>query len=529
MDDAVDQVRAEYDEVPYESHAFPQTAPGHLAAVAHLFGLDVPDVSTARVLEIGCSTGGNLIPFAAWHPGATVVGIDLSDVQIDIGRERVQQLGIDNLTLLQGDIAAADLTALGHFDFVICHGVYSWVPTNVQEAILAAFRTLLTPNGVAFISYNVYPGWKAKEIVRDAMLLRSGGRQTAGEKLSFARGMIDFIAEVASPDTVLARAVADFTSDPTHGRDDYVLHEFLETFNSPCYFLEFGERAEPHGLGYLGDAAPHLMFAGNYGDAIAAPLLKECGHSQILVEQYLDFFVNRAFRQSLLVHGERGAQVRYDVDRTRFGRLHFAAWLPPIDATTRLDDSRQEYGTPDRAIFTQDPGVKAAVDALSARWPWTLSRNELLEAVGARLGAAGVALAVDQEEKLDELLEVLIMRGLARYRLDPVLPEPAGATLHLDEPLRRWAGLAGVGNISNPWHEDVDLTLIDKHLLPLLDGTRDGDELKEELLFIALADLIRFERDGERLTDDADIRAAVAEHVDALPQRLQQMRLLRLS
>ena len=68
MDDPVDRVRAAYDAMPYESHAFPQTAPGHLAAIAYLFGLDVVDVSSARVLEIGCAAGGNLIPFATWHP-----------------------------------------------------------------------------------------------------------------------------------------------------------------------------------------------------------------------------------------------------------------------------------------------------------------------------------------------------------------------------------------------------------------------------------------------------------------------------
>ena len=193
-----------------------------------------------------------------------------------------------------------------------------------------------------------------------------------------------------------------------------------------------------------------------------------------------------------------------------------------------MDDSRQEYGVPDRALFTEDPGVKAAVDALAARWPWTMSRQNLLDAVSTRLGAAGVAQAEDQSTKIDELLEDLIMRGLGRFRLDPVLPEKAHNPLLLEDPMRTLAGLAGVGHISNLWHEDVPLSVVDKHLLPLLDGTRSSDELKEDLLFVALADLIRFERNGEPLTDDADIRAAVAEHVDGLPQRLEQMRLLRL-
>lgn len=528
MDEAVDGLRADYDAVPYESHAYPLTAPGHLAAVAHVFGLDSPAVSTARVLEIGCSAGDNLIPFAAWHPHAHAVGIDLSQVQVDQGRRRVQELGLGNLELVQGDIASMDLAALGQFDFIICHGVYSWVPESVQEAILAAVHRLLTPEGVAFISYNVYPGWKAKEIVRDAMLLRGGGRGTPEEKLGYARGMIDFLEEVAPPDSVLARALADFRAEGTHARDSYVLHEQLETFNSPCYFLDFGKRTEPYRLSYLADAAPQTMFAVNYGEKVAVPLLKECGHSQILVEQYLDFVVNRTFRQTLLVHGARGPQISYDVDRKRFGRLHFAAQLPPVGGETQLDDSEQQYG----ALFTQDPGVKAALDALTGRWPWTLSRGELLDAVHARLAATGIEGAADQESKIDDLLEALIVRGLARYRLEPVLPEPMRTPLRLHEPTRRMAELVrgdDDGYIFNIWHESVSLPPVDRHLVPLLDGTRDRDTLVDHLLPLLRTDVIRFYRDGRQLTDEAQLRSAAAQYVDETPQRLEAMGLLRVS
>ena len=123
--------------------------------------------------------------------------------------------------------------------------------------------------------------------------------------------MIDFLEQSAPADSVLARALADFRAEGTNAKDYYVLHEHLETFNSRCYFLEFGKRAEPYRLTYLGDAHPHLMFAINYGEKVAQPLLKECGHSQILIEQYLDLVVNRTFRQSLLVHAERGPQINF--------------------------------------------------------------------------------------------------------------------------------------------------------------------------------------------------------------------------
>jgi SAM-dependent methyltransferase len=178
LGDAVDELRADYDQTPYTSVSFPPSAPGQLAAVAHLFGLETPEVSTARVLEIGCATGGNLIPFAAAHPQARVVGLDLSQVQIDLARTRVRDLDLNNVEFVVGDIARIDLTALGQFDFIIAHGVYSWVPPEVQEGLLSSLRKLLVPEGVAYLSYNVYPGWKSKEVLRDAMQLTTGGSAT---------------------------------------------------------------------------------------------------------------------------------------------------------------------------------------------------------------------------------------------------------------------------------------------------------------------------------------------------------------
>jgi methyltransferase-like protein/SAM-dependent methyltransferase len=528
MDEAVDQLRADYDTTPYESHAFPQSAPGHLAGIAHLFGLDAPDVSTARVLEIGCSAGGNLIPFAAWNPDGRAVGIDLSPVQIEQGRQRIAALGLTNVELIQGDIAQIDPAQLGQFDFVVCHGVYSWVPETVQQAILAAFRGFLAPEGIGYISYNVYPGWKAKEIIRDAMLLRGGAMTTPEEKVSYARGMIDFLQEVAPADSLLAKALSDYNAG--NNKDYYLLHEELETFNSPCYLLEMVSQAQTHGLVYLGDAAPQTMFATNYGEKVAEPLLKECGHSQVLLEQYLDFVVNRQFRQSLIVHAERAQQIRYSVDRARYGRLHFAAYVPPVDDEVHLDGSVQEFGVPGQALNTQVSDIKVALDTLTNRWPWTLSRQQIIDAVQARLSAADVAPAPNQESAVDDLLEYLIVNGMARFRLDPVVPAPTTIPPRLDEPARRLAELVrGDADpfIYNAWHESVPLSATDRHLLPLLDGGHDGDDLLAALLAAERDDLVQFERDGQRLTDPTDVRDAATQHVDTLPERLTEMKLWR--
>lgn len=527
---AVDLVRADYDEVPYESLVFPQSAPGHLAAVAYLFGLDVPDMSSARVLEIGCSAGGNLIPFAAQHPHASAVGIDLSQVQIDQGCRNVRALGLENLELLQGDIVEIDREALGEFDFIICHGVYSWVPESVQDAILAASKSLLTPRGIAYVSYNTYPGWKAKEIVRDAMLMRGGARGTPSEKLAFARGMIDFLDEVAQADSVLGKALADFKATASETRDYYLLHEYLETFNAPCYFLEMLQRAAEHGLTYLAEALPHIMFPHTYGLSVAEPLLKECGHSQVLLEQYLDFVINRTFRQTLFVHEERAQQISYQLDHERYDTMHFAASMPPVDDASRLDSSRQEYGQPQGVtLFAQDPAVKVAVDALTSRWPWTMSRQELIDVVLKRLAEGGVNADASVEATIDDLLDFLIVHGQARFRREPVEPPRTSTTLRLEERARRMAELSrGAVNAFtfNPWHETLLLSAADKEVLPLLDGTRDRDELVEELLNLARAAKIKIQREGQPFTDEAEQRELAAAYVDELPQRLARMKLL---
>lgn len=531
MTNPIEQLRADYDATPYTSNSFPQSAPGQLAAVAHLFGLAPPKVSSARVLEIGCAAGGNLIPFAATHPQAHVVGIDLSQVQIDHGRTRVKALGVDNLELLVGDIAQMDLAALGQFDFIIAHGVYSWVPPHVQEALLAAFRRSLAPDGVAYCSYNVYPGWKSKEILRDAMLLASGASTTPDDKVRDARGMLDFLEEVAPAEGVLARVVAESKASSEGFGDSYLLHDELETYNAPCYFYEMVNRAGAHGLAYLAEARPETMVPANYGPRVADYVTEKSGGVQVLVDQHLDFVTNRMFRESLLVHAERTPMISYSPDRNRFADLHFAAWVPPVDEPTRLDNSRQEYLESDGAtLFTNDPGIKAALDELSAAWPWTLSRQDLVDAVTARLTSAGLTASANVEEHVDNLMGTLVLQGQARYRLDPVQPDSVPAPLQLDEMARRMAELTSDEEIPatfNPWHETETLSTVDRRLLPLLDGTRDRDAIVEALVRRFEDEAIPLEHNGELVSGDG-LRDALTEYVDDAPQRLVEMKLLRI-
>ncbi len=533
VDGSVDRLRADYDLVPYNSDAFPQSAPGRLAAIAHVFGLRTPEVSHARVLEIGCAAGGNLIPFAATHPQALAVGIDLSQVQIDQGRARAQTLGLDNVQFAAEDISRIDADAWGHFDFIVAHGVYSWVPADVQDAILSSIRSLLAPEGIAYVSYNTYPGWKAKEVMRDAMMLASGASTTPEDKVREARAMAEFLEDVAPPDGVLARVLAEFRARDEGFGDSYLLHDELESVNAPCYFYEMVGRAGAHGLAYLADARPESMFPTNHGAKVADYVAEKCAGVQVLTEQYLDFATNRTFRESLLIHAERAPQIRYDLHPSRFSRLHLAAWTPPVDGPTVIDHSRQEYEVADGAtLFTNDPGLKATLEVLNARWPWTQSRDQLIEAVRTKVVAAGLQARDDLAIHVDNLIGVLIAQGQAHYRLHPVLPDQCSLeSLRLDERIRRLAEATrdqDEATIFNHWHEALLLSAVDRYLLPLLDGTRDRKALLEALTEIAGERRIPVERDGELVSGEADLRDALREQVDSLPRRLTEMKLIRV-
>src|SRR3712207_3467228 len=156
-----------YDEVRYSNYPYGQTHPDRLATVAILYGLDPPDPFHARVLEIGCGAGGNLMAMAAATPGIRAVGVDLAAVAIEEGRTVIEAVGLDNIELRQADVRALTDGRLGEFDYIVAHGVYGWIPAEAREALLATIKASLAPDGIAYVSYNAQPGGYFRLMLRD--------------------------------------------------------------------------------------------------------------------------------------------------------------------------------------------------------------------------------------------------------------------------------------------------------------------------------------------------------------------------
>lgn len=244
-----------YDDVPYESHPFEVSHPRWLSTVAAMFGLKMPSPESARILELGCASGGNLIPMAETLPQSTCLGIDLSSKQIAAGKAFVKATGLSNVELRQESITKVDAT-YGQFDYIICHGVFSWVDREVQQKIFEVCQRRLAPNGVAYISYNTYPGWHMKGMLRDMMRFHAARFKDPKAQITQSRALLNVLAKtVPSQDNSFGMLLRQESENLRKHSDYYIYHEHLELENNPLYFHEFAQRAYDSGMQFLGEAA----------------------------------------------------------------------------------------------------------------------------------------------------------------------------------------------------------------------------------------------------------------------------------
>ena len=228
-----------YDEILYPNYVNRNTRPDRLAGVGRMFGLEPADFRSARVLEIGCASGGNLIPMAAAYPDSRFVGIDLSKKQIEAARRDLSELDLDNIEMRPLSIMEVD-ESLGTFDYIIAHGIYSWVSEDVRDKILAICKDNLSHNGIAYISYNTLPGWNMLKTIRDMMIYHIGQFTDPAAKILEARRMLNFALENSGGgDTPYKQMLKNEVDVLSKAEDSYLFHDHLEHQNEPCYFHEF--------------------------------------------------------------------------------------------------------------------------------------------------------------------------------------------------------------------------------------------------------------------------------------------------
>lgn len=485
-----------YDQVPYSSFSYLRTHPNHLATLAALCGMKPPPIEHCRVLELGCASGGNLIPMAYSLPEFEFVGIDASKVQIAAGRDMVSGVQkmtknpiLTNISLDHLDILEVD-TNLGQFDYIIAHGVYSWVDSQVREKIFEICQQQLNPNGVAYISYNTYPGWHMLEAVRNMMLYHIQKVTDPQARIREARNFLDFLSR-SVPDkyttyTSFLSGYLSYVNESISLRSDAsLLHEELEDVNFPIYFSQFIEQAEEYGLQYLVEASFQTMIAKELSEEVSGALRQMVDNS-VEYEQYLDFLHNRTFRQSLLCHSN--IQLNGDFIPEQVKSLYIASPARPESSNIDVHSYSTEkfYVSEEEFFSTSNPITKAAMVYLNEIWPQEAKFDILVEKAGTRLAETLREDTISRDDSSDA--HVLANDLLSAYSHSRNLVElhtyvPQFTRDITEQPMASPVARFQVKNgtvVTNLRHERIDLEGSNHyHLLPYLDGTRDCRALLE--------------------------------------------------
>jgi SAM-dependent methyltransferase len=475
-----------YDEVPYAGDPYPASHPAHLKVVATLAGLSPARADRARVLELGCARGGNLIPMAVSHPGSSFLGIDNSAGQVATARTIIEALGLENILIRQQSILDAG-DELGKFDYIICHGTYSWVAEPVREKILEIFARNLSENGVAYLGYNTYPGWRMRQVARELMVYHASRFEKPQERAFEARRVLELVAASAAMfDRAYASCLGAEVNSLRELSDSHLLHDHLEETNEPVYFHELVERAHAHGLKFVSEVQQSSLEPRCLPPQVLDGL-RQRARDEIEFEQFLDFLINRKFRQSVFCH--RALDPRREARIEELHGLEVAASQPMGAAPVQFQNERLL-----RAVLSSLAKVYPAQIPLG--WLIDLAcRGDAVETAIIQFAAATRDLAHAGQERAPDNRHVagagveveLASDLLCCYKLKLVeirAPGPPFVWKISDKPvaspLARYQARLG-NTVTNLRHEAGQLNDVGRIVLQHLDGRHDRSALLDLL------------------------------------------------
>lgn len=139
-------------DVPYPTFVHRQAMPTWLNMVVQQQGIQAPDLKRPfRYLELGCAMGIHLHLTAAAHPQGHFVGVDFNAQQLLVAQEGIERTHISNIELIHASFSELLTQQLEPFDFIVTHGVWSWIAQEHQQAIVQLVSQLLKPNGIFIV------------------------------------------------------------------------------------------------------------------------------------------------------------------------------------------------------------------------------------------------------------------------------------------------------------------------------------------------------------------------------------------
>jgi hypothetical protein len=250
-------------------------------------------------------------------------------------------------------------------DYIVLHGIWSWVSDENRRNIVEIIRKRLKVGGAVYMSYNTMPGWAVAMPLRQLMTLHAG---VVG---SDAQGVVGRIDSSITFGTKLAETGARyFAANPAAkprleaiaGQNrHYLAHEYFNRDWAPMYFSDAHDWLADAKLSYAGAANPVEQMDGMNLTPQQRELLNGIPPG-VLRETVRDYMLNTQFRRDLYTRGARSLSALEKLERLRDTRIMLltAEAKAPESVDTNLGQVglRQDiYG----------PVVEALADGAGAR------------------------------------------------------------------------------------------------------------------------------------------------------------------
>ena len=519
MSDNVKQIS--YDELSVTINSNPLTHPNRLAVLGMFFGMSPAPVDRCRVLDLGCAQGGNLIPMAFNLPYSEFVGIDLSSKQIAAGQKVIEELGIKNITLKQEDILNFSENE-GKFDYIIADGIFSWVPKKVQDKLFNICQHHLNPQGIAYINYSTYPGWRIYGLLRDIMAYHSAGISDPGTIAKQSREVIAFLSDaVDSEKNPYGKLLKKESENLMKHSDYYIIRVFLEGNNEPFYFHEFSRKANKNGLQYLGESPFQNMLSIDFAPKVQEALNK-ITNNLIAREQYMDFLRNRTHRNTLLCHSNLKLNRTINVDI--INNLFVTTLLKPDSDRTGSDDGKEDTYIGRNGVKVSFSNIfgKTYFKYLSDIAPQVIKHKDAFK-ITLKIISDKTGKKISDAEKatFSNLLFNSFANGIINFYALGIKVVNKVSNFPKVSLLVRFQARAGL-KVTSQNHISLNVELIHQKIVQLLDGKNDLKTIKEKLLVLAETGELVFNHDNEIVSDRVQIEKIIDEILDAFLNRLAE-------
>ena len=292
----------------YTYSFFEELNPAWLVFAMAQKGFAPPNHEKFNYCELGFGQGFGTNLFAALYPQGEFWATDFNPSHACQAEFLANQVGGNNVHFFDQSFEEFLDTETPQFDFIVLHGIYSWIGRKNQEIIVEILRRKLKFGGAVYISYNTLPGWVATMPLQKLML--EYAEQSKEPTINRIDKTVTFIEKLKKLNAGFFKAnpaLEDQVNQILKFRNsgsNYLVHEYFTKHWQPLYFFEVAQHLAEAKLTFATSAVVGNEFFNQRFNQEQLELMAEVNTPE-LRETVRDYFLNQYFRKDIFVKGAR--------------------------------------------------------------------------------------------------------------------------------------------------------------------------------------------------------------------------------